>query len=524
MLTQRILTGPVKIISRGIQQLTTRENGYLLLWLLLLHYSLGYPFKLIYVLSAFSGMLLLLNTGKGVYQCLVLLLTVAGALYAPVGIIYGYPDINVTGSLMYTNSREAHEFLGNIPLTAWLLSFSVVVSGIAAVLSSLYVSKDRVRTRRGNRWLFILFLVPALWSPVRQGQLLSSGLPEVRFIHDAYTSYQAVRDSSQHFARIISTGSIWKPESLPGQRDTYILVIGESARRDYLHAFGGQYPNTPWLDNAPATLFTNYESAGPSTVLSLTSTLARRQGNVVELNNNVIALASRAGFETWWLSNQGKKGHFDSPVALIGENAGHVQFIKSTSSDDRQYSPDDQLLPMLEQALTSGRGKKLIILHLMGSHPQACVRTANRYDIDVGAKDISCYIKSIAMTDQLLGQIQGMAEREGGNWSMMYFSDHGLSYVNKNTSGAYLTHGDKSRENYNVPFFIIDKNQTTRTVITVQRSGFDFLKMFSQWLKIRDPQIAQTCDMISTQDCHPVHQVLNFQGQLTNYDTLPSVP
>lgn len=78
-----------------------------------------------------------------------------------------YPDINVTGSLMYTNSREAHEFLGNIPLTAWLLSFSVAVSGIAAVLSSLYVSKDRVRTRRGNRWLFIVLLVPALWSPVR---------------------------------------------------------------------------------------------------------------------------------------------------------------------------------------------------------------------------------------------------------------------------------------------------------------------------------------------------------------------
>lgn len=167
MLTQRTLTGPVKRISGGIQQLTSRENGYLLLWLLLLHYSLGYPFKLIYVLSAFSGMLLLLNTGKGVYRCLVLLLTVAGALYAPVGIIYGYPDINVTGSVMYTNSREAHEFLGNIPLTAWLLSFSVAVSGIAAVLSSLYVSKDRVRTRRGNRWLFILFLVPALWSPVR---------------------------------------------------------------------------------------------------------------------------------------------------------------------------------------------------------------------------------------------------------------------------------------------------------------------------------------------------------------------
>lgn len=65
MLTQQTLTGPVKRISGGIQQFRTRENVSLLLWLLLLHYSLGYPFKFIYVLSTFSGMLLLLNTGKG---------------------------------------------------------------------------------------------------------------------------------------------------------------------------------------------------------------------------------------------------------------------------------------------------------------------------------------------------------------------------------------------------------------------------------------------------------------------------
>jgi glucan phosphoethanolaminetransferase (alkaline phosphatase superfamily) len=523
MSMQNALIDTIRGQSRGSQKLITRESLYLLLWLMLLHYSLGYPFKLIYVLSAFSGLLLLLNTGKWIYRCLVIVLTVAGALYAPVGIIYGYPDINVMGSLMYTNPQEAREFLGNIPLTAWLLTLSVTASGLVAVVSSFYISKGSDWTRKGYRWLFILFIVPALWSPVRQGQLLSSGLPEVRFIHDVYTSYQAVSDNTQHFARIISTGSIWKPESLPDQRDTYILVIGESARRDYLHAFGGQYPNTPWLDSTPTTLFTNYISAGPSTVLSLTSTLARRQENAVELNNNVVSLASRAGFETWWLSNQGKKGHFDSPVALMGENADHVQFIKSSSSDDRQYSPDTQLLPMLSLALKSGQGKKLIVLHLMGSHPQACVRTANQYDIDVGAKELSCYIKSIAMTDQLLGQIQGMAEREGGNWSMMYFSDHGLSYVKKNTPGAYLTHGDKSRENYEVPFFIVEKNQTDRVIIPVRRSGLRFMEIFSQWIKIRDPSIASSCDMLFPGNCSRVDKVLNFQGQLMNHDELPSV-
>lgn len=509
--------------AAGLKQLINRENLYLLLWVLLMHYALGYQYKLIYVFSAFSGLLLLKYAGKIIYRFVAMVFTLAGALYAPVGINYGFPDINVIGSLMYTNTNEAHEFIGNIPTAAWLLSASVVVSGITTVVSSFSGHKNAPVTRGVYSFLVIFFVASALWSPLRQGRVLSSGLPEIRFIHDIYKSYRAVRNNNQYFARIMTTGSIWKPISLSGQHKTYILVIGESARRDYLHTFGGKYPNTPWLDNTPATLFTQYISAGPSTVLSLTNTLARSRGNVAELNNNIVTLASRAGFETWWISNQGRKGHFDSPVALIGESADHSYFTKSASSDDREYSPDDQLLPQLDAALKQDDGKKFIVLHLMGSHPQACVRTQEQYDIDVGAREISCYIKSIAMTDKLLGQIHDMAERDGGDWSMMYFSDHGLSYINKDTAGAYLTHGDKTRENFEVPFFIVDKHQKDRVIIPVRRSGLHFLETFSEWMKIRDPEIVQSCDMFSTQNCSTVNQVLNFQGILTSYNILLSV-
>lgn len=509
-------------LAVGLKNLINRENLHLLLWVLLVHYALGYQYKLIYVLSAASGLLLLRYAAKIPYRFVVMVFTLAGALYAPVGINYGFPDINVIGSLMYTNTNEAHEFIGNIPAAAWLLSASVIVSGIATIVSSFAGHKSAPFTRGAYSFLVIFFVASALWSPLRQGRMLSSGLPEVRFVHDIYTSYLAVRDNNQYFARIMTTGNIWKPVSLPDQRKTYILVIGESARRDYLHAFGGKYPNTPWLDNTPATLFTHYISAGPSTVLSLTNTLARSQGNAAELNNNIVALASRAGFETWWLSNQGRKGHFDSPVALIGESADHPYFTKSASSDDRAYSPDDWLLPQLDAALKQGDGKKFIVLHLMGSHPQACVRTRDQYDIDAGAKEISCYIKSIAMTDKLLGQIHEMAQRDGGDWSMMYFSDHGLSYINKDTASAYLTHGDKTRENYDVPFFIVDRNQTDRVIIPVQHSGLRFLEIFSQWMKIRDPSITRDDEPFSDMDYTPSNQAFNFKGQLVSYDGLPA--
>ncbi|WP_193323294.1 sulfatase-like hydrolase/transferase [Erwinia endophytica] len=252
---------------------------------------------------------------------------------------------------MSTNTNEAHEFIGNIPTVAWLLSTSVIVSGIATIVSSFSGHKNASITREVYGFLALFFVASARWSPFRQG-------------------------------------------------------------------------------------------------------------NTAELNNNIVALASRAGFETWWISNLGRKGHVDSPVALMEESADHSYFTKSANSNDRMDSPDDQLLPHLDTALKQEQGKKLIVLHLMGPHPQACVKTRDQYDIDMGAKEISYYIKSIAITDSLLAQIHEMAKRDGGDGSMMYFSDHGLSYINKGTADAYLTHGDKTRENYHVPFFIIDKDQT----------------------------------------------------------------
>ena len=106
------------------------------------------------------------------------------------------------------------------------------------------------------------------------------------------------------------------------------------------------------------------------------------------------------------------------------------------------------------------------------------------------------------------------------HWSMLYFSDHGLSYINKDTAGAYLTHGDKTRENYEVPFFIVDKNQKDIVIIPVQLSGLRFLETFSEWMKISDPSIARGDESLSDVDYTPSNQVINFKGQFVSYDGL----
>lgn len=98
-----------------------------------------------------------------------------------------------------------------------------------------------------------------------------------------------------------------------------------------MHAFGFElHPNTPWMSSRNGLFFDNYISASGSTTLSLTNALAVREGNVTNLSDNLVALANKAGFHTYWISNQHMKGIYDSPVGVMGKKAGFIIFSPRT--------------------------------------------------------------------------------------------------------------------------------------------------------------------------------------------------
>lgn len=85
------------------------------------------------------------------------------------------------------------------------------------------------------------------------------------------------------------------------------------------------------------------------------------------------------------MSNQGGKGGFDYPVAMLGKQADYSFFTKKWSSDDRRYIPDETLLPYVYDIMRNNRiSSKVLFIHLMGSHPQACIRTNGQYDFFLG--------------------------------------------------------------------------------------------------------------------------------------------
>lgn len=489
----------------------------------LAHLSLGYQLKFIYVFSAFSILILLSNFNCLIYYTFIFSIGLIGVIYSPVGLTYGYPDVNSIGSLIYTNKNEAIEFISGLPLFTYL----VVLVTIILMLLSLKVKVTLKKSHIG--FLSLFFVLSAFWSPVKgyiksdfdpDFNLLASGLPEVRFFSDIVESYNEVNSERVRFAEIIKQKDFWQPVVEEDKYETYIMVIGESVRKDFMGAYGFPYDNTPWLNKANAKIFTNYISSAASTQLSLTNSLALRNDNSIDLNNSIITLAKKAGFYTYWISNQGMKSAFDSPVALIGQQADSFNFLKSGSSDDRLYLPDDKLMPYIEKALMSEKKKKLIIIHLMGSHPQACVRTNGKYDVFLQSEEISCYIKSIANTDKILSDIAFKANSHHSKWTMMYFSDHGLSYIDKGTERENLTHNDKNKQSFQVPFFITGSDYHHREEITAQRSGLYFLTLFSQWLGIREKNIPDDCNMLSNEKCSGQDNVITFKDEVKNYDKL----
>lgn len=61
----------------------------------------------------------------------------------------------------------------------------------------------------------------------------------------------------------------WKVTSAEPQYKTYVVIIGESQRRDYASVYGYPLDTTPYLNRANGTFFSNFIAPGGNTGISL---------------------------------------------------------------------------------------------------------------------------------------------------------------------------------------------------------------------------------------------------------------
>lgn len=250
-------------------------------------------------------------------------------------------------------------------------------------------------------------------------------------------------------------------------KGTVILVIGESASRDYMHAYNPDFPfdNTTWLDSKldkippktelpdDAKINPDYEVT-PDNTPNLTITagkfiifknvyaswtqtvpvLQRALTEQSQYNNkeffksvSIIDAARKAGYKTYWFSNQGRYGEYDSATTLVAKTADVAEWTDDTF--DFSELEDEILLKFFDKV--DPNENNFIVFHIMGSHIYYNSRYPRRFKKWL-TKDgtgmmlaAPSYANSILYTDFVLSKIFDYAAQNLNLQAMIYFSDHG---------------------------------------------------------------------------------------------------
>jgi len=511
----------------GSRELLSPYAGLYLLFSLLINLAFGYPLSLLYTF-AFSALLLLMHQrAPRALKALIAVTTLIAASYYPFGQTYGPPNFNTLLALHSTSVEETSEILQIFPPLDYVIACAILLTGFVALRRKPAIKRP---------WSHIdsacLAFAAVAWltQPVMNKltgypfSLSDAGYPAVRFVKDSVVNKLSVDDEIDRMNQLASLQDSWTITGVKPSRQVYVIVIGESARRDALGAFGGQWNNTPFASQAKGQFFVNYTSAASSTQKSLGLTLNRVVDGKPLYQDNIITLANRAGFDTWWFSNQGQIGKYDTPIASIARRADHVHFLKEGDFEADKSTHDDDLLKLTPQALKQPvDAPRLLIYHIIGSHPKACDRTQGKFDSFVHSTEISCYLYSITQTDRFLQQLQQQLHSSGLSYSMIYFSDHGMAFKEKGSKNEYLAHDDKFQQNFQVPMFITSSQDTRHQIIKASRSANDFLQLFSQWTGISSKQIVNRYRFIS-KDPAPPSFVTDFTLKKINYQHLAQDP
>ncbi len=140
---------------------------------------------------------------------------------------------------------------------------------------------------------------------------------------------------------------------------TVIMVIGESASAYYMSAYSDvKNDNSPWLKsmrgNYNFILFNHAYTSRCQTVPALERALTEKnQYNNKEFNQSVtvIDIAKKAGYETYWFSNQGYISDADTPITMVAKTADHAEWLSEDKNLRGKYQYDGDLLNCLKKVI-----------------------------------------------------------------------------------------------------------------------------------------------------------------------------
>lgn len=312
----------------------------------------------------------------------------------------------------------------------------------------------------GIVWIYTLYKFPSVFS--------------YRVVTPVERLYYSVNQSIQdlkEMEKALINNSLDTTELLENNSEVQniIMILGESLSRTKMGCYGYYLNTTPCLekrmDEGNLLLFTDvitpYGVTGDAVKHLMTS---YRVGDSAKWENCDILpnVMEKAGYTTYWLSNQESFGIFASMPVAIANQFDVVKFTRVRNSLEERYNVfDEDLFPLVQEALTDSAKKRFIVIHLMGSHTRYLYRYPKsmafftKTDIKgksgSEAKIISEYNNSVLYSDWVVDSLLHMFD--GKDALAFFLSDHGEEIYDFR---PYVGHGvvKSSRYTAEIPFMI----------------------------------------------------------------------
>lgn len=233
-----------------------------------------------------------------------------------------------------------------------------------------------------------------------------------------------------------------QPE-VQGERQIYVLVIGETLRPDRLQLNGYGRATTPELASIPGVIsFHDMVSPWAWTRMSVPVIISRKTAanhSYFFDEKSLVAAFGEAGFRTYWLSTQSPLGVHDSSVALHASEADEVQYLNPVGYKKEGFY-DEVLLDAFKRVLAKQEQKQLIVLHTLGSHFSYTDRYPSAFDRflpsgkgqKIGMHDkanrellSNAYDNTVLYTDFIVAGLIRQLQQQQAIASLLLVSDHG---------------------------------------------------------------------------------------------------
>lgn len=278
-----------------------------------------------------------------------------------------------------------------------------------------------------------------------------------------------------------------------------VIVIGESAQRNFMHSYGYYLHNTPFTDKFIKSdnlfIFKDVISPGYNTHSALEKVLTFSDYENRDIpwykQQNILSIMRMAGYPSMWLSNQENVSVFRNSISSLA-SMSDFRFY-TVISHEYTGLMDEALLGLYDKykdVLKSD--KKLFVFHLIGSHliyknryPEGFAKFTSKDILEgiesgdglkvngraIWAKDIqkdhinearaqvvASYVNSHYCTDFVISEIiDRFALKES---IIFYFSDHSQDIYQ---SGRALGHVVDSAYSLEIPFFVFVSDKVKNT-------------------------------------------------------------